>query len=273
VAHIKNTLLIFMSLMVLGFTSNSLANDTSEIKDIRVDGLQRVAVSKVFNLLPLDIGDEFDRTASTKTIKELYKTGLFQEVDIFFKNQVVLVKVTENPTIAEVVYKGNKVFNNEVLDGVFKTSKLSQGDIYSPKLSDRLIKEMKQQYLNEGKYAAKVELKSTDLGDSRVALQLLVNEGKTATVKKITVIGNTHFENNEILSKFKTKTKKGLNPFGSKNRYSKAKLTADIENVISMYQDAGFADFAIKSSRVSITPEKDGVYVTLSVEEGARAVG
>ena len=259
-----------MSLCALLFSSPAISQNSQVIQDIRIDGLQRVKDSTIFELLPLDIGDNFDQATASKTIRDLYKTGSFKKVDIFFQDSIVFIKLEENASIASIDFKGNKVFNDEILRNVLKDNGLVEGDVFRPQTADQLIKELKRQYLNEGKYAAKVELNTIDLRRSRVALEILINEGSTAKIKKITVIGNQHFSDKQILSKFKSKSRKGWWPFSKANRYSKTKLTADLGTLRSLYQNDGYADFRIVSSRVSISPEKDGVFVTLSLDEGVR---
>ncbi len=251
-------------------TSTNAAVASQAIQDIRIDGLKRVSQSTVFNLLPLDIDEQFDAKVASQTIRDLYKTGLFQEVDIFFEQNIVFIKLIENASIVSISFSGNKIFKDEVLTTVLSENGISEGEIYRPQIGDKLLKELKRQYLNEGKYAAEVQFKVTELDAARIALDLVVNEGKTAKIEKITVIGNEFFTDKELLSGFKSKAGKRLNPFSKANRYSRAKVAADIEKMTSRYTDKGFADFRVTSSRVSISPEKDSVFLTLSVEEGVR---
>jgi outer membrane protein insertion porin family len=261
---------IALSLCALIFSSHAVSQNSDIIQDIRIEGLQRVKDSTIFESLKLEIGDSFNQDSASKTIRELYQTGFFQKVDIVFEKNNVFIKVVENDSIASISFAGNKAFKDEVLRNVLKDNGIVEGNVYRPQTADKFIKQLKRQYLNEGKYAAKVELQAINFQSSRVALKILINEGETAAIKKITIIGNEHFSNKKILSSFRSKTSKGLNPFSKRNRYSKSKLTADIGKLSSLYQNDGFADFKIASSRVSINPEKDGVFLTLSLDEGVR---
>ena len=259
---------------VFAQTSNNSTVSQAEtgqvIQDIRIDGLKRVSQSTVFNLLPLEINDSFDSKVASQTIRDLYKTGLFQQVDVFFDQNVVFIKLVENASIISIRFTGNKVFSDEVLTNVLNENGIAEGEIYQPSVGDKLIKELKRQYLNEGKYAADVKLDVIELDTSRVVLDLIVSEGKTARIEKISIVGNAFFSDKKILSEFKSKAGKRWNPFSKANRYSRSKVAADIEKMTSLYTDQGYADFRVTSSRVSINPKKDAVFLTLSVKEGPR---
>jgi len=225
-----------LALLIAGHSTATaqvtVASDSFVVSDIRIEGLQGVSPSRVFDVMPVKIGD------------------------------VV--------TSGSVTFEGNKEFKDPLLNQVMEDNKLAPGDVLKTNLLSRIVQELKNQYLNVGKYNAEVNTKITPLGNSRVNVGLVIDEGKTAKVEKITIIGNQHFSNAQILRRFESKTSRGLNPFGASNLYSKAKMSGDIEKLRSMYQDAGFADFEIDSSRVTISPNKDGVFVALNVSEGKR---
>lgn len=276
IQRVRKTVLSFsvvISLLVvtiLSTASIAYAQDSFVVDDIRIEGLQRITPGTAFNYVSVKVGDRFDDALSIKVIRDLYKTGFFKNVRIDQKGNDLVIVVDENPSIDSITTTGNKAFNNEILDGVLSENGLAQGEIYSPNVLDDVVKELKAQYLNIGKYNAKVQLDAQNLPRNRVALALNIREGKTAKIKKITIIGNKYFSNKEILSRFTSRTNKGLNPFSKANQYSKDKVTGDIETLRSMYQNEGFVDFEIVSSRVSISPQKDGVFLTLNVNEGAR---
>ncbi len=250
--------------------NNAMAQDSFVVNDIRVQGLQRITPGTVFNYLPVKIGDNFDKNVSVNAIRELYKTGFFKNVSIKQDDNDLIVIVDENPSIDSIAFTGNKAFADEILKQVLQDGGLREGEIYKPSVLELVVKQLKAQYLNIGKYSAQAEIDVKTLDRNRVALSLNVREGKTAKIKKIAIIGNEFFSDKAILSKFKSRTGKGLNPFSKANLYSKDKVTGDIETLRSLYQNAGFVDFEIVSSRVSISPEKDGIYLTLNVNEGKR---
>lgn len=262
--------LVFVLLAVLLGSTIASAQDSFTVNDIRVKGLQRITPGTVFSYLPVKIGDQFDQAASVNAIRELYKTGFFRNVKIEQNNSDLLIVVEENPSIDSISFSGNRAFPEEVLRGVLSDNGLVEGDIFQPKTLEQVVRELKSQYLNIGKYAAQVQTDVEQLDLNRVAVALNVREGKTAKIKKINVIGNSFFSDKKILSEFRSKTRKGWWPFSKANQYSKDKVTGDIETLRSLYQNAGFVDFEIVSSRVSISPDKDGIYLTLNLEEGER---
>lgn len=259
--------------LVLSFSSANnlaLAQDSFTVNDIRIEGLQRITPGTAFNYVPIKIGDQFDDVVSVRVIRDLYQTGFFKNVRIDQNDNDLVIVVEENPSIDSIDITGNKAFPDEVLTNVLQDSGLRQGEIYSPNVLEQVVKELKAQYLNIGKYTAEVQLDAKNLSRNRVALSLNIREGKTARIKKITIIGNRYFSNAQILKRFSSRDKKGWNPFSKANQYSKDKVTGDIETLRSMYQNEGFVDFEITSSRVSISPNKDGIYLTLNIAEGKR---
>ena len=261
---------VIFAMVVFSISSVAHAQESFIVDDIRIEGLQRITPGAAFESVSVEVGDSFDDAESVRVIRDLYNTGFFKNVRIDQDGNDLIIVVEENPSIDSITATGNKAFDSEVLDSVLAEGGLSQGEIYSPSVLDEVVKGLKAQYLNIGKYDVKVELDVLKLPRNRVALSVNVLEGKTAKIKKITIIGNKHFSNKKILKSFSSKTKKGLNPFSKANQYSKDKVTGDIETLRSMYQNAGYADFEIISSRVSISPQKDGVFLTLNVNEGAR---
>jgi len=255
---------------VIAQSETTSSRQDLSIKEIQLDGLLRVSEARVLNLLPVEVEDQYNSNIPSQIIRELYQTGLFQQVDIKFENNILFVNIVENPSVVSIEFEGNETFDDDVLTQTLKDIDISEGDIYQPLVGDRLIKELQRQYLNEGKYAADVSLEVNEVDDSRVGLKLVIDEGETAKIEKITIVGNQHFSDKEILSNFQSKAGPRWNPFSTADRYSRAKVSADIQELTNLYTDEGYADFRVTSSRVSINPEKDAVFLTISVEEGPR---
>jgi len=261
--------------LLVGFVANaSVATaqtaNSFTVQDIRVEGLQRVSPATVFEIMPVKIGDTVTSGSSTSVIRDLYASGLFKDVSIDQRGSDLIINVVENPSIAAISFVGNKEFKDEILNPVAVENKLAPGDVLKSSVLGKFVDALKDQYLNLGKYNASIKTDVKPLSNNRVNVVVDINEGKTASVKKISVIGNQFYSNSQILKRFDSKSKRGLNPFGASNQYSKDKVTGDIEKLRSMYQNAGFADFEVVSSRVSISPKKDGVYLTLNINEGER---
>jgi len=209
-------------------TTSEASPPLQKIQDIRVQGLKRVSDSTVFENLSIDLDENFTSAGASETIRQLYKTGLFQEVDVFFEKNVVFIKVVENASVVSISFTGNTIFDEEVLRNVMKENGIFEGQIYRPQVGDVLIKELKRQ-------------NAIQIDDTRIALDLAVEEGETARIEKITVIGNEFFSDKKLLRGFRSKAGRRLNPFSRANRYSRSKVTADIEKMRSLYTNEGFA--------------------------------
>ena len=246
------------------------AVDPFIISDIRVEGLQRISAGTVFNYLPVKTGDEFNDDAAAESIRALFRTGFFRDVQLSQQNRTLIVRVQEFPTIYSIEFTGNKSIDDDALRDAMTQAEFIEGRVYNPTTLDQVVQELKNQYFSRGKYAAQVETEVTDLERNRVAVQINIREGDTAKIQKISIIGNEFFDDKEIKKQLEADTASIFNFFSKKDQYSKEQLSADLETLTSFYQDQGFLNFRIVSSQVSITPDKEGVYLTINIEEGER---
>ena len=246
------------------------AIDPFIISDIRVEGLQRISAGTVFNYLPVKTGDEFDDEASAESIRALFRTGFFKDVQLARQNRTLIVRVQEFPTIYSIEFTGNKGIEDDALRDAMTQAEFIEGRVFNPTTLDQVVQELKNQYFSRGKYAAQVETEVTDLERNRVAIQINIREGDTAKIQQISIIGNEYFDDKEIKKQLEASTESLLNFFSKKDQYSKEQLSADLETLTSFYQDQGFLNFRIVSSQVSITPDKEGVYLTINIDEGER---
>jgi outer membrane protein insertion porin family len=246
------------------------AIDPFIISDIRVEGLQRISAGTVFNYLPVKTGDEFDDEASAESIRALFKTGFFKDVQLSRQNRTLIVRVQELPTIYSIEFTGNKGIEDKALRDAMTQAEFIEGRVFNPTTLDQVVQELKSQYFSRGKYAAQVETEVTELERNRVAVQINIREGDTAKIQQISIIGNEYFDDKEIKKQLEASTESIFNFFSKKDQYSKEQLSADLETLTSFYQDQGFLNFRIVSSQVSITPDKESVYLTINIEEGER---
>jgi len=242
------------------------------VKDIRVEGLQRIAPGTVFNYLPIKVGDTVDDGSAREAIRTLFKTGFFKDVQLRQEGSVLIVSVVERPSIASIEFVGNKAFTEDDLKAALKDSGFAEGRVFDPSLLEKVEQELRAQYFSQGKYAAKIKTTVTPLERNRVGITVEVEEGDTARIKRINIVGNEVFSDDTLLDKFSLGTKSRLNFLSKRDQYSKQKLAGDLETLRSFYQDQGYLDFAINSTQVSITPDKRDIYVTISINEGERYV-
>lgn len=238
------------------------------IQDIRLKGLTRIAPGTVFNYLPVKVGDTFDDRRSADAIKALFKTGLFEDVQLEREGDVLVVIVKEREAISQITFSGNDNMKTEDLTKALKEVGFAEGEVYDKSKLDKVTQELKRQYFAQGKYGVRIDTKVTKLDGNRVAIAIDVSEGKTARIRQINIVGNKAFEDKDLLKQFKLSTPTMFSFFTKNDQYSKQKLAADLESLRSYYLDRGYVNFNVDSTQVSITPDKSDVYVTVNVSEG-----
>ena len=248
--------------------ANVQAADSFVIKDIRIEGLQRVEPGTVFSYLPVQVGETFTEEKGAEAIKALYSTGFFRDVQIQAQGNVLIVIVEERPTISRIEFTGLKEFDQEVVRKSLRAVGVAEARFYDKALIDKAEQELKRQYIGKGMYAAEVVATVTPVERNQVAIYFNVDEGPVAKIQEINFIGNKVFSEGTLESQMQLKTGGWLSWYSKDNLYSKQKLTADLENIRSYYLNRGYLEFVIESTQVSITPDKKGVYLTISIREG-----
>ena len=257
-------------LSALGLSLNVSAADSFVVKDIRVEGLQRVEPGTVFSYLPVQVGDTFTEEKGAESIKALYGTGFFRDVQIQAQGNVLIVIVEERPTISRIEFTGMKEFDPENVRKSLKTVGVAEARFYDKALIDKAEQELKRQYVGKGLYAAEIVATVTPVERNQVAIYFNVDEGPVAKIQEINFIGNEVFSEGTLKSEMQLKTGGWLSWYSKDDLYSKQKLTADLESIRSYYLNRGYLEFVIESTQVSITPDKKGVYLTISIREGKK---
>ena len=244
------------------------AEEPFVVKDIRVEGIQRTEAGTVFSYLPVKVGDVMTDEKTAAAIKALYATGFFKDVRLEARDGVVIVTVEERPSIAKITLKGIKEFSDEDLKEGLKQTGLAEGRVLDRALLDKSEQELQRQYFNRGKYAVEIKSTLTPLERNRVAVQFDVVEGDSAKIQQINIVGNKAFKEKELLKQFTSTTPGWLTWYTKNDQYSKARLGGDIEALRSFYLNRGYLEFNVDSTQVSISPDKQGIYVTVNVTEG-----
>ncbi|MCL2346320.1 MAG: outer membrane protein assembly factor BamA [Desulfobulbus sp.] len=240
------------------------------VKDIRVEGIQRTEAGTVFSYLPVKVGDTLTAEKSAQAIKALFATGFFKDVRIEVDNNVMVVVVQERPAIATIDFVGMKEFEKDAIIKALKDTGIGEGRIFDRALLDKAEQELKRQYLSRGKYAANITTTVTPLERNRVGINFNIDEGEAAKIKQIHIIGNTAFDEKTLLGLFELTTPGWLTWYTKNDQYSRQKLAADLEKLRSFYMNQGYLEFAVESTQVSISPDKQDVYITLNIIEGER---
>ena len=265
---LRSKLALFISLLLLSIAT--FAMEPFVIKDIKIEGLQRTEPGTVFNYLPVQVGDTMTEDKSSEAIKSLYRTGFFKDVRIEADQNILLITVQERPSIADIQFSGNKAFQSDKLKEGMKGIGLAEGQIYDKSKLEFAEQEIKKQYLAQGKYTATVKTSASPLERNRVAIRFDIEEGIVSRIKEINVVGNQLYSIKDITSQFQLKTTNWLSWWYKDDQYSKQKLTADLETLKSFYMNRGYLEFSVDSTQVSITPDKDDVYITINISEGPK---
>ena len=248
------------------------AVDPFTLRDIRVEGLQRVEPGTVFASLPFRIGDQYNDDKGSTAIRALFGLGLFSDVRLQVNGDVLVVIVEERPTVADVGFSGIKEFDAEVLKKALRDIGLTEGRPFDKALADRAEQELKRQYINRSMYAAQVVTTVTPGERNRVNLNFTVVEGEVAKINEIRIVGNKAFSESTLRGLFDLDTGSWLSWYTKSDRYSRAKLNADIETLRSYYLTRGYLEFRIDSTQVAISPDKQDMSITLNITEGDRYV-
>src|SRR3989338_3529939 len=240
------------------------------VKDIRVEGVQRTEAGTVFSYLPVKVGDTMGGQQAGAAIRALYATGFFKDVRLEVEQGVLIVLVRERPSIASIELNGIKDFPKDQLKDNMKYAGLAEARIFDKGALDKAVQELKRQYVARGKYGVSVKTTVSELERNRVGIVFNVAEGEVSKIKKINLVGNRAYEEDELLDMMKLSTPDWMSWFSKNDQYSKPKLSADMEVMRSFYMDNGYLEFSIDSTQVSITPDKKDIYITINITEGEK---
>ena len=249
---------------------SAMAADAFVARDIRLEGLQRITAGTVFNYLPIEVGDTVDDSRTAAAVRALFKTGFFRDVRLERDGETLVVSVVERPSIGSIVFTGNKDLKTEDLMSSLEQIGFAEGRVFNRSIFAQVEQELHRTYFAAGKYGARVTGTVTPIERNRVAVEFDISEGAAARIRQINIVGNAAFDDDDLLDDFKLSTT-GLFSFITRSdRYSKPKLAADLETLRSFYLDEGFINFNIDSTQVSITPDKEDVFITINITEGGR---
>lgn len=259
-------------LVAAAFAAHAWAVDPFTVRDIRVEGLQRVEPGTVFGSLPFRVGDQYTDEKGSAAIRALFGLGLFKDVRLEVSGDVLVVIVEERPTVASVDFAGAREFDQEALKKALREIGLTEGRPYDQALADRAEQELRRQYINRSLYGAEVVTTVTPIERNRVNLTFTITEGEPARIKDIRIVGNQAFSEGTLKDLFDLDTGGWLSWYTKSDRYSRAKLNADLESLRSYYLNRGFLEFRIDSTQVAISPDKQDITITVNVTEGERFV-
>ncbi|RRJ85102.1 outer membrane protein assembly factor BamA [Aestuariirhabdus litorea] len=238
------------------------------VSDIRINGLQRISAGNAFNALPISVGDEVDGVTVAAATRQLFRTGYFKDIRMDRDGDVLVVTVVERPSISGISISGNKAIETQALLDGLKQSGLAEGEIFQRATLEGIKMELQRQYVAQGRYDAKITTDVRPQPRNRVAISINVGEGSVAAISHVNIVGNSVFDKEELLDLFELKETNWLSFYSSDDKYSREKLSGDLERLRSYYLDRGYLNFNISSTQVSIAPDKERVFITVNVNEG-----
>ena len=248
--------------------TNALGFTPFVVSKIQVDGLQRMTVGTVYNYMPIHKGIRLTSEQVQQAIRALYRTRLFSYVAMQRRNNTLIVKVTERPSITTLKIRGNHDIKTSVLKKGLAAIGLVADDTFDPLILDRVQQELVTQYQSRGKYNVSVRLHVTHLTHNRVSIDIDISEGKTARIKSVNIVGNHTFSQRQLLSDFVSGTSNWLSWYTNNDKYSRNKLSADLKRLQSYYTNRGYAGFRLNAVQVTTSPDKRSVYISADVKEG-----
>lgn len=256
------------SILLLVFGLNAVAADTFVVRDMRVEGLQRIADGTVYNYLPVNIGDELGTRRIAEAIRALYETGLFSDVQMGRDGDTLVIAVTERPTIRKISVTGNKQVKEEELLSGLRDAGLAEGREFDRSVLEKVEQELNRLYFGNGRYGVKIDTNVQELANNAVDVNIVIKEGKVARIRDINIVGNQLFEDKRLLREFKSSTGNWLSFYRKDDQYSREKLSGDLQSLSSFYMDRGYAGFEVKSTQVAISPDKKDIFLTINISEG-----
>lgn len=257
-----------LAIFVLMIIANPAWGERFIIEDIRVDGIQRISEGNIFSFIPVEVGDEFTPAQARSTIRDLYQTGFFSDVELLKEDNTLIIRVQERPAISSISITGNRQIKTDEMMPALAGIGIAEGEIFNQVDLDRVQQELIRQYFGRGYYNVVVDMQVSDLIRNRVALIIRITEGDQARVRHINIVGNKSFDQKELRDDFETDSKRGWAFWKGRTEYTSEKLSGDLETLRSFYLDRGYIDFAIESTQVSISPNSKDIFVTANIREG-----
>ncbi len=259
----------FLGLLILSLLLPAIAAaEDFVVRDMRVEGLQRISEGTVFNYLPINIGDSIDTVRIQEAIRALYTQGLFDNIEMRRDGDTLVVVVRERPSIESFEMEGNKDIKTEDLMESLRGVGLAKGRTFDRSVLDNVTMFLREQYYDRGKYGVEIEPTVIDRPNNTVQIRINVKEGDRAKIRQVNVVGNESFSENDIRENFELDTANWLSWIRQDDRYSKEALEGDLEKLRSFYMDRGYADFRVESTQVAISPNKKDIFVSINIHEG-----
>jgi outer membrane protein insertion porin family len=264
-SKLKSFKLFFLGIFL---TINLSAFDEFLVSDIRIIGLQRVSIGSIFNVIPIGVGDKINSRKSSDITKSLFSTEQFDDIQIARDGNTLIISVVERPSISGIEISGNKALKTEQLLESLDGVGIKEGEVYKRSTLEKVKSELVRSYSSNGRYGADVEIEEIKQPRNRLEIKIEVDEGKSAKIEKINIIGNEIYTNEELLDGFELSEGSFFSFLNNDNAYSREKLQGDIESLESFYKDRGYLKFSIESTQISLSRDMKEIFINFNVSEG-----
>ena len=259
---------VFSSLLV----HEAQAFDPWVVRNFQLEGAQRIAEGTIYNYLPINIGDTVTDQLAQEGIRALYATGFFRDVEFRKDGNALIIAVLERPSIEDFTIEGNREIETEQLEESLREVGLTPGRVFDRSVLEEVTQFLTETYYSQGRYSVKVDTPVEEVGNNQVRVAINIEEGERAQIRQINIVGNTSFEDEELLSEFELSTGNWLSFMRNDDRYAKETLEGDLEALRSFYMDRGFADFRNEGVQVAISPDMLDIFITINIAEGERYI-
>jgi outer membrane protein insertion porin family len=239
-----------------------------QVNYIVIDGNTRITSSEIIEYSRIEIGKTYTTNDISLFIKNLFSTNLFKDIKIKVENNTAYIAVIERPIITKILIDGNSLLETEQIISSLKSIGISQSKPYNKNLIDKVQQELIRLYYDNGRYSSEILITEKELDNNLIELSLLIDEGLASTIKEIKIIGNNKFSDRQLKSIIKSGPKYWFEVWSDKDIYNSTLLDQDIEAIRDYYYNRGFAKFDIVSKQVNLSPNKQNIYITLSIDEG-----
>ncbi len=262
----------FRALTLIGLLglAGTVWGQAYEIEDIEIEGLERITAGTALSYLPVQVGDTFEDGRSPELIRELFRTGFFDDIEVARRGDVLVVIVSERPAINEISFSGNRDIPDEALSDALESVGLRSGRVFNRTLLDRIENELRQQYFSRGRYNVQIDVEIVELPRNRVDVEIAVVEGPVAKIREVNLVGNESFSTRQLTRRFESGVPRWWAFFSRRDNYSREKLSGDLERLRSHYLDSGFLEFNVDSTQVTLTPDREDLFITINLDEGDR---
>mgnify|MGYP001175045099 FL=1 len=258
-----------LTVLLISFSVHSQESPGFVVGDIRLQGIQRVSAGTVFNILPVSVGETMDMLRTRQVTRSLFASGYFDDIRIARDDDVLIINLVERPAIESIEIEGNKAIKTDSLLEGLSEQGLSEGEIFRQATLERVSLELERQYVAQGRYGASLETIIEELPRNRVSIKIEIEEGKSSGIRHINLVGAEAFDRDMLLGQIELQHPSLLSFYKNDDKYSREKLSGDLETLESYYKDRGYAEFRIQSTQVSVTPDKRQVYITIGIDEGS----